>query len=330
MKLVILETPDDPSLIPAWLDRLLVGLELAELVSQLEAIHGEPVDNPSLDAVLGERKNDVLNSGLGVLNADQISSLLTHPQLLLDLQEAVLIDGSGFWTSLQSEDDELTTAVDRSWQRLQATFEQPEAEAESEFEPKSFDGADDLTTKTEDDQARLDPWGKPIRRDARSTLRILTAACAMVLVAGAGLYYLQPSPSTGWNSPEALVHRENPAATFEALAAASTDYLEASRSTPAELEREITRFIGDCEKVQLLKLPELADIDHPDRELPGSKIGTYDDWLKVKCASWAGQARATLTAMRDGNSDFESASSAYTEILTKLKSALEKQAAALA
>jgi len=326
MKLFILETPGDPSLIPTWLNQMLVGLELADLVSQLEAVHGAPKDRLNLDAVLGERRDDVLNSGLSALNADQITSLLTHPQLLLELQESVLIHGSSFWTSLQNQDNELTTAVNLGWQRLQTTLRERE-----ESESESIGGADVPATKTEDEQDRLDPWGKPIRRNnARSTLRLLTAACAVVLVAGVGLYYLQPSQSTGWGSPDALVHREKPAATFEALAAASNDYLKASRTTPAELQREISRFIRDCEKVQRLNLPELAAIAHPDRELPDSKIATYDDWLKVKCAAWAGKAQSTLAAMKEGNSDFETVDTAYTGILTKLKSALEKQAAALA
>lgn len=71
-------------------------------------------------------------------------------------------------------------------------------------------------------------------------------------------------------------------------------------------------------------------LPHPDREDASSPIQSYDDWLKVKCKAWEGKAQATLTAMQDGNSDFESAGIAYTEILTKLKSALEKQATSLA
>ena len=69
---------------------------------------------------------------------------------------------------------------------------------------------------------------------------------------------------------------------------------------------------------------------HPDRENENSPIQNYDGWLKVKCKAWEGKAQATLTAMQDGNSDFDKANIAYTEILTKLKSALEKQATSLA
>ena len=54
MNLIALEIPEDPALLPGWLEEHLVSTDLAALVAELEAVHGqhggEPV--PSLDEAL--------------------------------------------------------------------------------------------------------------------------------------------------------------------------------------------------------------------------------------------------------------------------------------
>ena len=56
MMLPALDMPDDPQLIPGWLERHLMGLELGELVAELEAAYqadlaeATPVDAMTLDA----------------------------------------------------------------------------------------------------------------------------------------------------------------------------------------------------------------------------------------------------------------------------------------
>ena len=48
MKLVALEIPDDPALMPGWLESHLVNTDFAALVADLKAVHGEQPDNLSL------------------------------------------------------------------------------------------------------------------------------------------------------------------------------------------------------------------------------------------------------------------------------------------
>lgn len=320
MTLLILDMPDDPQQLIEWLEQQLVGLELLQLVDQLTVVHGEPADSVTLEETCSENLAQVLSEGLQPLEPEQIRSLLTHPRLLLELQDQITHKGGEYWDKVPLS-TEHQQSVDRGWEQLQRSIAGDDATA--------ADADDKPLTSQSDEKDNLDAWGNPVRRNTRSTLRRYMTACAMALVAGVGIYLLQPPQSTGWSSPAALVQQDSPAATFAALATASGDYLKASRSTPAELQSEIERFIRDCEKVQQLNLPELAAIAHPDANLPDSKTTTYDEWLKVKCAAWAGKAETALTAMQDGTTDFEQASSTYTEILTKLQSALQKQATAL-
>ena len=62
MKVIALEIPDDPAALPGWLERRMVGLDLAALAAELEAIHGPepPGTLESLDALLGDRRDAVL------------------------------------------------------------------------------------------------------------------------------------------------------------------------------------------------------------------------------------------------------------------------------
>ena len=63
MNLVAMTIPDDPADLPVWLERHLVGLELAALVAELSAVHA-PANGPPLDELLGQRRQTVLEQGL--------------------------------------------------------------------------------------------------------------------------------------------------------------------------------------------------------------------------------------------------------------------------
>ena len=60
--LVALEIPDDPALLPGWLEGHLVNTDLAALVAELEAVHGEQPDNRSLTDVPRNCRDAVLTA----------------------------------------------------------------------------------------------------------------------------------------------------------------------------------------------------------------------------------------------------------------------------
>ncbi|MBI1831917.1 MAG: hypothetical protein HYR84_10760 [Planctomycetes bacterium] len=106
MKLLTFEIPDDPALVPAWLEGHLMGLDLQQVVMELGALGGA-VDGPNLELqdVLGDKAAEVLQIGLRSLSRDQLRRLLKCPQLLLELQRLVLDEGGEYWTTVPEAAD---------------------------------------------------------------------------------------------------------------------------------------------------------------------------------------------------------------------------------
>ncbi len=101
MRLIALEIPDEPAELAPWLERSLVGPDLASLVAELEAVHGEPVGaQPSVKGLIGRDLDAVLSDGLSSLPRSTLKQLLRNPRLLLELQELALISGSRYWDAL--------------------------------------------------------------------------------------------------------------------------------------------------------------------------------------------------------------------------------------
>jgi hypothetical protein len=101
MKLVSMTLPEDPALLASWLEGQLVGLRLADLVAELEAVHTGPTHtHRSVGELLGSRRDAVLGHGLGALPAERLRELLRSPRTLLDLQELIFMEGGSYWYQL--------------------------------------------------------------------------------------------------------------------------------------------------------------------------------------------------------------------------------------
>ena len=120
MKLVMATFPDEPAALADWIEQQLVGLDLEALVAELLAVHGD-TPGPSLEFVLGEYRSAVLSSGLKVLPADRLGLFLSHPRLLLDLQECVLTDGKAYWETMPRP-AELTARVQAGWRKFASSL----------------------------------------------------------------------------------------------------------------------------------------------------------------------------------------------------------------
>ena len=118
MTLIALELPDEIRDWPTWLENQLVGLQLRELVQQIELIGGE-LDEPlpAIDSVLGDRRQAVLDEGLTVLDESQLRAVVRHPRLLLTLQEMVLVHGGRYWRTVERT-QEHARLVSHQWQNL--------------------------------------------------------------------------------------------------------------------------------------------------------------------------------------------------------------------
>ena len=97
MKLHVMQIPDDSAALAGWLADQLVSPHLGDLVAELRAVHGKSPAGPDLNRLLGANKQQVLQGGLEGLPQATLSHLLTHPDLLLELQELVLTEGGVYW-----------------------------------------------------------------------------------------------------------------------------------------------------------------------------------------------------------------------------------------
>ena len=117
-----LAIPDDPSQVAGWFERHLMGTRMSELIGELRAVHSETAGRAVFIGPLlaGRRRSAILERGLAELSPRRLSALLTHPQLLLSLQELVLNSGGVYWDEVQPIDERLEALVEQSWAMLSA------------------------------------------------------------------------------------------------------------------------------------------------------------------------------------------------------------------
>lgn len=121
MKLHAFEMPDDPTQLPAWLERYLVGPDLGKLVAELMAVRGDvSSDSRTLNDVLGKERRLLLEHGMAALSAETQKQFLLRPRLLLDLQALVHVDGGAHWRRAGLPQADLQGIVERGRHRLDA------------------------------------------------------------------------------------------------------------------------------------------------------------------------------------------------------------------
>jgi hypothetical protein len=85
-----------------WLERQLVGPDLLEVVRELAALRDGGGAGDASAALPAGRRGEVLEHGLSALTDDEVQALFRRPELLLQLQEWVLVDGGPYWDGVLS------------------------------------------------------------------------------------------------------------------------------------------------------------------------------------------------------------------------------------
>jgi len=273
LKLVALEIPDDPALLPGWLEGHLVNPDLAALVAELEAVHGEQPGGMSLADVLRDRRDAVLSRGLASLPAEGLKSLLRNPRLLLELQELILTEGGPCWldgaAAAASKQDDL----ERVWNRLSDPLPQTS-------------------------RAAVLPVAPPSRRVVRLARWTATFAAAAAIVLGVFLVERRrggdqgasavAASGWGWSRPGALAGDLPPAVYLDRLADAGGEWFKKRPDDPIALARRIGEFRQGCSVLILSPHKPLAAQDRA--------------WLVDKCRGWAAKLDAHLAALEGGAS----------------------------
>jgi len=256
MRLTALEIPDEPAELPGWIEGQMLGLDLAALVAELEAIHGDAgTEAPALDNLLGTDRAAMLERGLSALPLEGLRQFLRQPRRLLDLQELVLVEGGPHWQRLTASGPESARLDAEGWRRLGA-----------------FLTTGDTTTAqahTRRAAARRHPW--------RWVAIVATAASLL----GAFLVYQrshEPALSVatagkwGWLRPGAFPQDASPAEYLNTLAKGAEEWFNKRPEERAALTRRIAEFRLGCTVLLEAQHRPLAPQDR--------------QWLVRTCREW--------------------------------------------
>ena len=295
MSVELLEIPDDTQALPRWLESQLVGTELAALVAQLEAVHGASTSGvTSLDELLGGSRASILRDGLGGLKSDQLRKLLVNPRLLLDLQEALLLEGGPYWTRQAQSGPQNQEYLSQGRRRIERFLaSETAAPAVVPLKPRSS-------------------WSL---RD--SLIAVATAAVVLIAVSlyqeivGRPIGGAPPAVAWGWAKPGALPEKATREEYLNNLAKEANEWFNKKPNDPQALAQRIAQFRQGCSVLMLSPHPALPPADRT--------------WLVAKCKAWAGKLDEQLAAL-EGGADVTTVRDATDGIVNKLMEALKARA----
>jgi hypothetical protein len=292
MRLIALEIPDEPAELAHWLERSLVGPDLASLVAELEAIHGEPAGaQPSARGMIGRDLDLVYSEGLATLPRTTLKHLLRQPRLLLELQEMVLENGGRHWDRLVLEGAiEADRQIERGRKRLRKA----------------------IAGRAKPNDSDLIPL-RPLLAWYRQPLFVSLATAASVLVAVFVFERNQPpvDPAWGWNKPGALSSNLPPGPYLVRLAEEAEDWFAQRPDNRMGLARRISEFRQSC---TTLILANHKSLNAEDRA-----------WLVGKCKEWASKLDAQIVEL-EAQGDTAKVRGEADETVRKLINALRDRA----
>jgi hypothetical protein len=304
MTLPAFEIPDDPDQLAPWLERHLVSLELGTLVAELAAVHPEADPGViTLRDLLGpQRSQSVLTQGLSVLQPQELRRLLTHPHLLLELQELVLFAGGSHWQRLSEECGDLVLPAERGEQRLKTYL--------GAWRPRPTGG----------DRGRLlgprPSWYQhPLVVSLSTAAAVLFAVVVWDQVVRPSAAPVQPTAPTtvawGWSKPGALP-QDVPAADYlKTLADGANQWFKKRPDDAAGLAQRIIEFRQGCATLQLADHKPLSEADR--------------NWLVERCQAWASKLDKHL-ADAEARKDVVQVRTEMDDTVNKLVTALKERA----
>ncbi len=318
------EIPADPEQIAPWLESHLLGLDLAALVAELAAVHGDkPARQPQLEEVLGEDLPRVLTAGLTVLRPQQLQRLLQNPRLLLQLQSRIFVEGDTFWEQDKQLSDELGELVDRGWNRVRGFLNEQQRKSHSEVATHTAESSRPAAPASSAPGSRATASGsaQSARRSWFNNPLLVSVCTAAAVVAT--IFLIDPSAlrspdqvaqGWGWQKPGAIDDTATPSEYLDGLATAAQDWFNKRPETPQELAQRILTFRQGCSQLILSDHRPLAAEDR--------------EWLVERCQVWAGKLDEHVAALESGV-DVATVRGAADETINKLVTALRKRAEAV-
>lgn len=301
MNLRVFDIPEETADLAAWLETHLVGPDLGELVAELAAIHDIPAslstglaalerpDEGALEKSLGRELPAILRNGLRNIPRMQLQVLLRKPQLLLDLQERVLVEGGNFWRERQLRESASVAPIEKIWSELQPALAVP----------------------------LVSPAGNRLKW----TVRALMLLAASIMGVAAGLYFSRPAAPQpganpqvaqggwGWNKPDAFPQNLDPKSYLGRLAEGAEEWFKTRPESREDLDKRIAQFRKGCDTLVRAEHQPLSATDR--------------DWLRERCRVWSDKFDKHLTDLRSGKDVLqvrEEADGTIQKLVTALRS----------
>lgn len=289
----VLDIPDDPAEMPAWLDRQIAGADLHEIVAELAAVHGAAPGGGSAEADevsrwLGPSLPAVLARGTAALEGRRVGELLRTPRLLPGLQELVFVEGGEYWQDLAASAASAAGLPSLDVAQLVANGRRPAADDRFGRRNTAEPRREPLATAN-----RVPTLGQtppaPLQRLKNNVAPFLAALAASLLV-GVGIWAWRGSEPAatawGWNRAEALA-AATPDAYLERLAAGAAEWSAVPPSTESALAARLREMLTGCDR--LIAAPH-EPLDATDRE-----------WLVEKCRTWREKLAGHLVALAESH-----------------------------
>ncbi|WP_417386399.1 hypothetical protein [Gimesia sp.] len=289
MMLTAFDLPEETDELQQWLDELLIKPELISVVSQLSAVHANASDTElSLEQILQEQADAVLQQGCRELSSQQIQQLLTHPARLLELQERLFLEGGAYWQDrILAKSDAAEVSQSQQWLQDQVGE----------------------TQSAEEKTVQQAPAYKTVSYRKIGLLGFVSAA--LILLAVFLNQEPAPAPGWGWNRPGALTADVPASEYLNKLADSAEEWFNKPTDTKAALETRLKQFRAGCETLINAPHPQLSADDRA--------------WLVERCQIWAGKLDTQIVALNQG-ADFKTADAEADALIRKLVDALRTRA----
>ncbi|MBX3421791.1 MAG: hypothetical protein KF752_09585 [Pirellulaceae bacterium] len=297
--------------LPLWLEQQLLSEHLGQLIAELEVLHAtdhplveqssQPQPATTLQQICGDQMSDVLQRGLTVLSDSQVRALLSHPAVLLELQEQVMTQGGSYWMQLK-RDPQLLKDSRQSWSALanKISIAQPASIA--------IETASTTTAATDATLAR----SQSVPANRRAWMWALAGLAAAMLLA-VSLWRGRTAGDAWGFQRSGLLAADLPAADYlESLADAAEDWFNKRPDDAVSLAQRIASFERGCDELLIAKHPQLDDVTRA--------------WLVERCQLWKSKLIAQRTELESGASDVEQTIQAADQTIRTLQTALRDQA----
>jgi hypothetical protein len=277
MKSLAMTIPDEPAELADWLEQQLVSPEFGHLLVELEEIFVESTNPRPTQAKLNELENEILLSGLKDVPPELLGDLLSHPKLLSEWQEKILIKGGPYWD--------------------QKLIPQKETEVINRVHEKLFPGMTQSTRPL----VKVTASAGVNKANAPSKVKWFALAASVAIVGlaivwGAFIREDDRLSEWGWATLPAPVERmgkDEPTAQertqyLEMLATRARDWYESRPSNSKQLLKRIDEFRMNCEKLIAMEHPSLPEKDQV--------------WLRERCQIWLGKLNDQRTKLTSGES----------------------------